>query len=105
MLSLDGEAIAPASANQSDEACADVYATGFWGRRQGAFFDIRDFTLTHLATSGLSLLRFSGSMKWRRKGSTGTKLKAWSMAHLLHLLFEHSVALVGRQLFSRSIAV
>ena len=41
MLSLDGETIAPASANRSDEARADVHATGFWGKRQGAFFDIR----------------------------------------------------------------
>ena len=71
LLSLNWEAIAPASAIQSGEAHADVQATGFWGRRQGAFFDIRVFTLTHLATSGLSLLRFSGSMKWRKKGSAG----------------------------------
>ena len=37
LLSLDGETIAPASANRSDEARADVHATGFWGRLQGAF--------------------------------------------------------------------
>jgi len=43
LLSLDGEAIAPTSANRSDEARADVHATGFWGRWQGAFFDIRFF--------------------------------------------------------------
>ena len=36
LSSLDGEAIAPASANRG-EARADVHATGFWGRRQGAF--------------------------------------------------------------------
>ena len=41
MLSLDEEAIA--SANRSDEARADVHATGFWSRRQGAFFEIRAF--------------------------------------------------------------
>ena len=34
LLLLDGEAIVP---NWSDEARADVHATGFWGRRQGAF--------------------------------------------------------------------
>ena len=70
MLSLDEEAIAPASANRSDEARADVHATGFWGRRQGPFFDIRVFhpnTPSYLRTQPAS-----ESMKWRRNGSTGT---------------------------------
>jgi len=38
LLSLDGKAIVPTSANWSDEAHADVRATGFWGRRHSAFF-------------------------------------------------------------------
>ena len=37
---LTGEAIVPASANRRDDARADIHARGFWGRRQGAFFDI-----------------------------------------------------------------
>ena len=41
LLPLNGETIAPVSAIHNDEAHADVRATGFWGRRQGAFFDIR----------------------------------------------------------------
>ena len=40
---LTGEAIVPASANLRDDAKADICARGFWGRRQGAFFDIRVF--------------------------------------------------------------
>ena len=40
---LTGEAIVPASANRKDDARADIHARGFWGRRQGAFFDIRVF--------------------------------------------------------------
>jgi len=43
LLPLNGEAIAPASAISSDEACADVRATGFWGRCQSVFLDIRVF--------------------------------------------------------------
>ena len=37
LLPLDGKTITPASAIRSDEARADVRATGFWGRRQGTF--------------------------------------------------------------------
>ena len=40
---LTGETIVPATANRQDEACADIHARGFWGRRQGAFFDVRVF--------------------------------------------------------------
>ena len=40
---LTGESITPGSANCNDDARADIHARGFWGRRQGAFFDIRVF--------------------------------------------------------------
>ena len=44
---LDGEIITPTSANCSDHAVtarADIHDTrGFWGRRQGALFDVRVF--------------------------------------------------------------
>ena len=40
---LNGEAIVPGTANWQDEIHADIHARGFWGRRQGAFFDVRVF--------------------------------------------------------------
>ena len=40
---LTGETIVPATANQQDEACADIHARGFWGQQQGAFFNVRVF--------------------------------------------------------------
>ena len=40
---LIGDTIVPASANRRDDARAEIHARGFWGRRQGAFFDIRMF--------------------------------------------------------------
>jgi len=43
LLPLSGETIVPASMISSDGACADVRATGFWGRHQSAFLDIRVF--------------------------------------------------------------
>ena len=38
---LTGEALIPASANCRDDVRTNVYVRGFWGRQQGAFFDIR----------------------------------------------------------------
>ena len=38
---LTGEAGVPLSANRRDDARVDIHATGFWSRRQSAFFDIR----------------------------------------------------------------
>ena len=43
LLPLNGELITPSSANCSNTARADIHARGFWGRRQGAFFDVRVF--------------------------------------------------------------
>ena len=43
LLPLDGEIITPTSANCSDNARADIHTRGFWGRRQGALFDVRVF--------------------------------------------------------------
>ena len=40
---LSGEIITPKTVNRQDDTRADIYACGFWGRRQGAFFDIRVF--------------------------------------------------------------
>ena len=40
---LSGEVIIPRTANQQDEAHADIHARGFWGQRQSAFFDVRVF--------------------------------------------------------------
>ena len=68
LLLLDGEAIVP---NWSDEARADVHATGFWGRRQGAFFDIRVFhpnAPSYLRTQPASLFRKHEMEKKRECG-------------------------------------
>ena len=43
LLPLNGELITPSSANCSNTARADIHARGFWGRRQGALFNVRVF--------------------------------------------------------------
>ena len=40
---LTGKALVSPFANCRDDARADIYARGFWGRQQVAFFDIRVF--------------------------------------------------------------
>ena len=43
LMPLTGENIVPPSANRTDDARADIRATGFWRRQQCAFFDVRVF--------------------------------------------------------------
>ena len=43
LLPLNGELITPSSVNCRDNSRADIYAKGFWGRQQGALFDISVF--------------------------------------------------------------
>jgi len=43
LLPLYGELITPSSANYSNSTKADIHARDFWGRRQGALFDVRVF--------------------------------------------------------------
>ena len=45
---LNGEALVPESANRGDDARADIYTRGFWGRRQCAFLISGCFILMHL---------------------------------------------------------
>ena len=42
-MPLNWELITSSSDNCSDSARADIHAKGFWGRQQGALFDIRVF--------------------------------------------------------------
>ena len=90
MLSLDGEAIAPASANRSDDACADVHATGFWGRRQSAFFDIRVFhpnTPNYLRTQPALLFRRHEMEKKREYGDRVRSVEHGSFTPLVFSTF------------------
>ena len=58
------------TANRQDEARADIHARGFWGRRQGAFFDVRVFfTQMHLAIVVPLSNLFIGVMSRKRRGS------------------------------------
>ena len=69
---LMGELITPSSANCScNSARADTHARGFWGRRQGALFDVRVFhpnTPSYHQTRVASLFRRHELEKKREYG-------------------------------------
>ena len=90
MLPLNGETIAPVSAIHDDEAHADVRATGFWGRRQGAFFDIRVFhpnASCYLKTQPASLFRRHELEKKREYGDRVRSVECGSFTPLVFSTF------------------
>jgi len=60
---LSGEAIVPMTTNRQDEVCADIHSRGFWGRCQGAFFDVRVFHSNAPSYCGSSIQ----SLYWRHE--------------------------------------
>ena len=86
LLPVDGETITPASAIRSDEARADVRVTGFWGRCQGAFFDVRVFhpnAPSYLRTQPVSLFRRHELEKKREYGDRVRSMEHGSFTHLV----------------------
>ena len=73
LLPLNGELITPSSANCSNTVRADIHARGFWGRRQGALFDVRaGFSIpTHQVIVRPGLLPFFVDMSSRRSENMG----------------------------------
>jgi len=87
LLPLSGETIAPASAIYSDGAHADVCVTGFWGRRQSSFLDIRVFhpnAPSYLRTRPASLF-------WRheleKKREYGGRIRSVECGSFIPLVF------------------
>ena len=97
---LIGEALVPASANCRGVAGVDIHARGFWGRQQGAFFDIRVF---HPNTPSYRWTQV-GSLfcrhKLKKKREYGDHVRSVESAFCTPLVFSTLVVLVGRPLFS-----
>ena len=91
LLPLTGENIVPLSANRRDDARADIRATGFWGRQQCAFFDVRVFhpnAQSYHHSSISSLYRRHELAKKREYGDR--------MVPSLHLFLPQPEAWLGR---------
>ena len=78
---LDGESLDFASANQEDNARADIRARGFWGgNRQCTFFDVKVFN-PNARSYGQSSLESCFRCEPRNESMNNASLK-WSTAHL-----------------------
>ena len=99
---LSGEKLTPRTANQQDDAKADIHAHGFWGRQQSAFFDIRVFqpnAQSNWKTSILSIYRHHELQKKREYGGH-IHMHEVELASFTPLVFSTTGAWAGRDLFS-----
>ena len=90
LLPLDGEIITPTSANCSDNARADIHTRGFWGRRQGALFDVRVFhpnAPSYCQTRVVSLFRRHELEKKREYGDRVRNVDCESFTPLVFSTF------------------
>ena len=90
LLPLTWETISPTSTIRSNEARTDVRATGFWGRRLGAFFDVRVFhpnAPSYLRTQPASLFRRHELEKKREYGDRIRSVECGSFTPLVFSTF------------------
>ena len=74
------------TANRQDEARADIHVRGFWGRRQGAFFDVRVFhpnAPSYRSSSIQSLYRRHEQEKKREYGDRVREIEQASFTPLV----------------------
>ena len=95
LQSLSGEVITPQSANQQDDARADIHAHGFWGRRQSAFFDIRVFHPNAQSYRNASIPSVYRCHEQQKKGEYGDRVHEVELASFTPLVF--STTGVGKE--------
>jgi len=84
---LSSEVVTPATANKCDDARADRYARGYWGRQQGTFFDVRVFhpnTPSYQCTSIASLFC---RHEFEKKHEYGDRIRSAEFASFTPLVF------------------
>ena len=84
---LTGETIVPATANRQDEARADIYMRGFWGRRQGIFFDVRVFHLNAPSYRNLTIPSIYRCHEQEKKREYGDHVHEVEKASFTPLVF------------------
>ena len=81
--------ITPSSANCSNTARADIHARGFWGRQQGALFDVRVFrpnAPSYCQNQVASLFHRHELKKNREYGECIHSMDCESFTHLIFLI-------------------
>ena len=103
LLPLNGELITPSSANCSNAARADIHARGFWGRRQGALFDVRVSIPMHQVIVRPGLLPFFVDTSSRRSENMGIVYVMLTVNLSPRLFFQRLVVWARRLLFSTTV--
>ena len=93
---LSGEAIVPMTANRQDEARADIHARGFWGRRQGAFFDVRVFHPNAPSYRGSSIQSLYRRHEREKKREYGDRVREIKLASFTPLIFATTGVWAGK---------
>ena len=84
---LSGESLIPLSANRQDDARADIHASGFWGRRQSAFFDIRVFHPNAQSYRNVSIPSVYRRHELQKKREYGDRIREVELASFTPLVF------------------
>ena len=84
---LSGESLIPMSANRQDDARADIHASGFWGRWQSAFFDIRVFHPNAQSYRNASIPSVYRRHELQKKREYGDRIREVELASFTPLVF------------------
>jgi len=84
---LSSEVVTPATANRCDDARADIHARGFWGRRQGAFFDVRVFHPNAPSYQHTSIASLFRRHELEKKREYGDRIRSVEFASFTPLVF------------------
>ena len=77
----------PLSANRHDDARADIRATGFWGRQQCAFFDVRVFHPNAQSYRHSIIPTLYGRHEQRKKREYGDRIREVENGSFTPLVF------------------
>ena len=75
------------TANRQDDARADIYARGFWGRRQGVFFDVRVFHPNATSYRHSSIQAVYRRHELQKKREYGERVREVELASFTPLVF------------------
>jgi len=93
---LSGEALTPQTAYRQDDARADIYARGFWGRQQCAFFDVRVFHPNAQSYRKSSISSIYRRHELQKKREYGDCIREVESASFTPLVFSTTGAWAGR---------
>jgi len=84
---LSGERLIPRTANQQDDARADIHARGFWRRQQSAFFDVRVFHPNAPSYRKTSISSIYRRHELQKKREYGDRIREVELASFTPLVF------------------